>query len=171
MFKFSLLCALVYASVATAAPAAQAASDPYGGSATPLASTGLVSFPLASPSAPIATATGTLTVSIASTPVLSTLPPAQGTGTSAPPAATSTASGTATVAGAPSAPLSAVPEWETVEPIGSFANAPVWDQGADVDPEGINGELGASIIAPENVPLDQMNPDFIAPPTTDSGSV
>jgi hypothetical protein len=70
-----------------------------------------------------------------------------------------------------SVPFSAAPEWETVEPIDSFANNPVWDQNADVDPEAIDGELGASIISPENVPLDQMNPSFIAPPTTDEGSV
>lgn len=143
MFKFSVLCALVYASVVTGVPAPLPQNDVPPSS---MASTSLAQIPTSA------------SVSITSTPILSTLPPAQSTATGTQPASVSV-------------PFSAAPEWETVAPIDSFANAPVWDQNANVDPEAINDHLGASIISPENVPLDQMNPDFIAPPTTDSGSV
>lgn len=43
------------------------------------------------------------------------------------------------------------------------------DTNSTVLPE--NNGLGASIMAPENGVLDQQNPDFLAPPTTDAGSV
>ncbi|CAE6474591.1 unnamed protein product [Rhizoctonia solani] len=38
-------------------------------------------------------------------------------------------------------------------------------------PEPIRGSTGASILGPQNVPLERESPDFMAPPTTDSGSV
>ncbi|KAJ7056856.1 oxalate decarboxylase [Mycena amicta] len=38
-------------------------------------------------------------------------------------------------------------------------------------PAPIRGSLGAPILGPENVALEQENPDLFAPPTTDSGSV
>ncbi|HEX5435869.1 MAG TPA: oxalate decarboxylase family bicupin [Gemmatimonadaceae bacterium] len=44
----------------------------------------------------------------------------------------------------------------------------------DVDggvPQPIRGNLGASILGPRNVPLERENPDLLAPPYTDSGTV
>ncbi|KAF8750811.1 Oxalate Decarboxylase [Rhizoctonia solani] len=38
-------------------------------------------------------------------------------------------------------------------------------------PEPIRGSRGANILGPQNVELDRQNPDILAPPTTDSGSV
>jgi oxalate decarboxylase len=38
-------------------------------------------------------------------------------------------------------------------------------------PEPIRGDDGASILGPRNVPLERENPDHIAPPRTDSGTV
>ncbi|CCO33831.1 oxalate decarboxylase [Rhizoctonia solani AG-1 IB] len=38
-------------------------------------------------------------------------------------------------------------------------------------PEPIRGSKGAKIIGPQNVDIDRQNPDLLAPPTTDSGSV
>ncbi|KAF7317258.1 Oxalate decarboxylase [Mycena chlorophos] len=38
-------------------------------------------------------------------------------------------------------------------------------------PAPIRGSLGASIIGPANVPMEQENPDLFAPPTTDAGTV
>lgn len=35
----------------------------------------------------------------------------------------------------------------------------------------IRGSLGATILGPQNLPIDQQNPDILAPPTTDAGSV
>ena len=33
------------------------------------------------------------------------------------------------------------------------------------------GPLGASVLGPNNIELDLQNPDLLAPPTTDQGSV
>ncbi|CAE6470293.1 unnamed protein product [Rhizoctonia solani] len=38
-------------------------------------------------------------------------------------------------------------------------------------PEPIRGSKGAKILGPQNVEIDRQNPDLLAPPTTDSGSV
>lgn len=38
-------------------------------------------------------------------------------------------------------------------------------------PQPIRDTLGASILGPQNVALDQQNPDLLAPPTTDAGTV
>ncbi|TCD66422.1 hypothetical protein EIP91_001358 [Steccherinum ochraceum] len=35
----------------------------------------------------------------------------------------------------------------------------------------IRGPLGASILGPDNQPMDQQNPDLLTPPTTDQGTV
>ncbi|KAH8100803.1 oxalate decarboxylase [Cristinia sonorae] len=35
----------------------------------------------------------------------------------------------------------------------------------------IRGSLGSNIIGPDNQPIDQQNPDLLAPPTTDQGTV
>jgi hypothetical protein len=39
------------------------------------------------------------------------------------------------------------------------------------NPEPIRGTKGAALLGPQNVPLDRQNPDFLASPGTDSGSV
>ncbi|KAG8739827.1 hypothetical protein FRC10_005088 [Ceratobasidium sp. 414] len=39
------------------------------------------------------------------------------------------------------------------------------------NPEPIRGTTGTNILGPQNVPLDRQNPDILAPPSTDSGSV
>ncbi|KAJ1305612.1 hypothetical protein OPQ81_000609 [Rhizoctonia solani] len=38
-------------------------------------------------------------------------------------------------------------------------------------PEPIRGSAGANVLGPQNVELDHQNPDLLAPPTSDSGSV
>ncbi|PCH41733.1 oxalate decarboxylase [Wolfiporia cocos MD-104 SS10] len=38
-------------------------------------------------------------------------------------------------------------------------------------PEPTRGTLGASILAQQNIPIDRQNPDLLAPPTTDHGTV
>ena len=38
-------------------------------------------------------------------------------------------------------------------------------------PQPIRGELGAAIMGPRNVPLERENPDLLAPPDTDSGTI
>ncbi|GBE90138.1 Probable oxalate [Sparassis crispa] len=46
-----------------------------------------------------------------------------------------------------------------------------WVPDTDANPEPIRGTLGATIIAQTNIPLEDQNPDLLAPPTTDSGLI
>ncbi len=51
-------------------------------------------------------------------------------------------------------------------------NIPLWDDQSDpsvVSP--VRGQLGASILGPDNIPIDLQNPDLLAPPSTDAGSM
>lgn len=66
---------------------------------------------------------------------------------------------------------SAPPEEETVSAASDFLNDQAYSQGTTETPEAINGGLGASLIFPDNIALDQQNPDVLAPPTTDQGIV
>lgn len=50
-------------------------------------------------------------------------------------------------------------------------NYPLWNEDEDIIPEAIRGTLGASILGPQNIPLELQNPDLLAPPTTDAGSL
>ncbi|KAF8595391.1 oxalate decarboxylase [Ceratobasidium sp. AG-I] len=47
----------------------------------------------------------------------------------------------------------------------------LWNKFADTTPEAVRGTTGGSILGPQNVALERQGPDFLAPPTTDSGSV
>src|SRR5260370_35843608 len=38
-------------------------------------------------------------------------------------------------------------------------------------PQPIRGDLGATIMAPHNVPVERENPDLLASPYTDSGTI
>jgi oxalate decarboxylase len=42
---------------------------------------------------------------------------------------------------------------------------------ANEDPQPIRGDLGAPILGPRNVPLERENPDLLASPYTDSGTI
>jgi hypothetical protein len=42
---------------------------------------------------------------------------------------------------------------------------------SDPDPQPIRSDLGASILGPRNVPLERENPDQLASPHTDSGTI
>ncbi|KAI0316453.1 oxalate decarboxylase [Amylostereum chailletii] len=73
---------------------------------------------------------------------------------------------------APSVTASAPSEVQTVTPASTDPNAPIFlVNDTAVDPQPIRGSLGATILGPENVPLEFQNPDFLAPPTTDTGDV
>ncbi|KAF8589808.1 oxalate decarboxylase [Ramaria rubella] len=50
-------------------------------------------------------------------------------------------------------------------------NDSLLDQFQSETPEAIRGSLGATVIGPQNVALDRQSPDFLAPPSTDAGSV
>ncbi|GJE86562.1 oxalate decarboxylase family bicupin [Phanerochaete sordida] len=73
--------------------------------------------------------------------------------------------------GAPSSTDSAPPVFETVPPASDDPNDVAWPPSFMGTPEAIRGSLGATVIGPQNVPLDLENPDLLAPPTTDNGLV
>ena len=56
-------------------------------------------------------------------------------------------------------------------PASDNPNYPIFPPGSDVSAQPIRDGLGAPILGPQNVQLQQQNPDLIAPPTTDHGSV
>lgn len=65
----------------------------------------------------------------------------------------------------------APPVYETVAPASDDPNYVAWAPGYTGTPEPMRGSLGSNVIGPQNIPLDLQNPDILAPPTTDHGSV
>jgi hypothetical protein len=65
----------------------------------------------------------------------------------------------------------AVPASETVPPSSDDPNNPVYPPDSSGPAQPIRGNLGATILGPQNIPLQQQNPDALAPPTTDHGTV
>ncbi|KAI9434386.1 oxalate decarboxylase [Lactarius indigo] len=59
----------------------------------------------------------------------------------------------------------------TVVPASDDPNSPIFPPDSDVSAQPIRGGLGGAILGPQNLPLQQQNPDLLAPPTTDHGSV
>ncbi|THH26987.1 hypothetical protein EUX98_g7192 [Antrodiella citrinella] len=71
----------------------------------------------------------------------------------------------------PSSTASAPEASQTVPYASDDPNSPLWGPDYDGVPQAIRGSFGASVLGPQNVPLVKQNPDLLAPPTTDSGSV
>lgn len=73
----------------------------------------------------------------------------------------------------PSSTNSAAQSTATVPFASTEPNNPTWKitDPLDTDTEPIRGSLGASILGPDNKYIDLQNPDILAPPTTDHGSV
>ncbi|QRV73697.1 oxalate decarboxylase [Ceratobasidium sp. AG-Ba] len=60
---------------------------------------------------------------------------------------------------------------QTVAYASDDPNESFFDKFQSERPEPIRGSTGANILGPQNVELDRQNPDILAPPSTDSGSV
>jgi hypothetical protein len=73
----------------------------------------------------------------------------------------STASGTSSAAAAS----------ETVPYASDDPNYVLWNSSYSGTPQPIRGSLGATILGPQDNSLDKQNPDLLAPPSTDAGSV
>ncbi len=74
--------------------------------------------------------------------------------------------------GSPSISISRIPApSETVAPASDDPNYPAYPPGTSGPAQPIRGDLGATIIGPQNIPIQQQNPDIVAPPSTDSGDV
>ncbi|RPD74688.1 oxalate decarboxylase [Lentinus tigrinus ALCF2SS1-7] len=50
-------------------------------------------------------------------------------------------------------------------------NTELWGPYSDIVPQAQRGTYGATILGPQNVPLELQNPSLLAPPTTDHGTV
>ncbi|TFY67066.1 hypothetical protein EVJ58_g1866 [Rhodofomes roseus] len=81
-------------------------------------------------------------------------------------------------AAAPTAPsaswssvASAAEPSETVPLASDNPNGILWNTTTDKDPQPIRGQLGGDILAQQNVPLQEQNPDILAPPTTDENII
>ena len=55
--------------------------------------------------------------------------------------------------------------------VGPDPNDPLWTPDSNIIPQPIRGAEGATIVGPQNVPVELQNPDILAPPTTDHGQV
>lgn len=65
----------------------------------------------------------------------------------------------------------AVAPSETVLFASDLHNGIMWNTTTDSDPQPMRGQLGGTILAQQNIPLQQQNPDILAPPTTDHNTV
>lgn len=84
----------------------------------------------------------------------------------------SAASVVASVVAPGTASASAEEATPTVPYASNNPNRLVWNpETASGDPQPIRDTLGATILGPQNVPIDIQNPDLLAPPTTDAGTV
>ncbi|KAF8154724.1 RmlC-like cupin domain-containing protein [Crassisporium funariophilum] len=53
----------------------------------------------------------------------------------------------------------------------SDPNEELWTPTSGIHPRPERGSLGASILGPQNIPIELQNADLLAPPTTDQGSI
>ncbi|TCD65975.1 hypothetical protein EIP91_001967 [Steccherinum ochraceum] len=65
----------------------------------------------------------------------------------------------------------APPASQTVPLASDDPNNIEWNVTTTEDVQPIRGSLGAQILGPQNIPIDQQNPDLLAPPTSDAGSI
>ncbi|PSR75562.1 hypothetical protein PHLCEN_2v9042 [Hermanssonia centrifuga] len=94
--------------------------------------------------------------------------------TTAAPAASSSLVASSSIASAASGTgaASAASASPTVPYASNNPNGIMWSPDTDSgEPQPFRGSLGASILGPQNVPIDIQNPDLLAPPTTDAGTV
>ncbi|KAF7789735.1 hypothetical protein EIP86_000681 [Pleurotus ostreatoroseus] len=71
----------------------------------------------------------------------------------------------------PSSVVSFAPASATVAFASDDSNGLLWTDTSNTVPEAIRGSLGANILGPQNIPVDLENADFLAPPSTDAGTV
>ena len=71
----------------------------------------------------------------------------------------------------PTSSLASANPSATVSPASDDPNYPAYPPGSSGPAQPVRGDLGAPILGPQNTPIQQQNPDIVAPPTTDSGDV
>ncbi|TFK73226.1 oxalate decarboxylase [Pluteus cervinus] len=76
-----------------------------------------------------------------------------------------------TVTGKPTGTSSAYDPLATVPKIDLDPNGPLWSDSENITPEPVRGKLGAPMQGPHNSAVELQNPDLLAAPSTDHGSV
>lgn len=71
----------------------------------------------------------------------------------------------------PSSSASAPDASPTVPYASDDPNGILWGPDIDTVPQAIRGSLGATVLGPQDINIVKENPDLLAPPTTDSGTV
>ncbi|KAM5535983.1 hypothetical protein V8D89_010423 [Ganoderma adspersum] len=84
---------------------------------------------------------------------------------------TASSSGAASSSTLASGTSSALPASETVPYASDDPNGVLWSEDSTTNPQAIREGLGATIMGPQNVPIALQNPDLLAPPSTDAGSI
>ncbi|KAK7691032.1 hypothetical protein QCA50_006135 [Cerrena zonata] len=148
-FTKAVICAVIFATLSTAAPAGSASSV---SNSAPLPSSAALP-PLSE------TASGAVNTSVPSASASSALSPIS--------APRSTRSATST----PSSTVSAPDASQTVPYASDDPNGVLWGPNDPDVPQAIRGSLGATVLGPQDVGMVKENPDLLAPPTTDAGSV
>ncbi|KAF9223268.1 oxalate decarboxylase [Gyrodon lividus] len=72
---------------------------------------------------------------------------------------------------APSPTSAAASASPTVPYASDDPNGILWLPSSDIIPEPERGTLGGTVIGPQNIQIDLMNADSLAPPTTDNGDI
>ncbi|EIW57479.1 oxalate decarboxylase [Trametes versicolor FP-101664 SS1] len=144
-FSKAILCAVLLAKYASAAPAA--ASSGIASSAAATASSAASSAAFASASSAVSSVFASASSAVASSDLRSSK----------------------TVA--PTSSFSAEPASVTVPFASDDPNGMLWGEDSTTDPQAIRNTLGATIMGPQNIPIALQNPDLLAPPSTDEGSV
>ncbi|KAI0635884.1 oxalate decarboxylase [Trametes polyzona] len=147
-FNKAILCAVLLAKYGSAAPAVSYA--PVSSLAASASTPAAISSVFASASSAVSSAFATVSS----------------------PAAPGTSGALAhTRSGTHSSSFSAEPASATVAFASDDPNGILWSENANIDPQAVRDTLGASIMGPQNVPIALQNPDLLAPPSTDAGSV
>ncbi|KAF9007406.1 oxalate decarboxylase [Cyathus striatus] len=141
----SCLCALFLASLTYSAPA------PQGNAVSPAASSVVISA----------------VSSVVSSAISSAAIPSASAFVSSAAKSSHTSTATATASGTSSAPAATA----TVPFISLDPNGPLWNINSTTTPEAIRGSLGASVMGPTDEYTVKQNPDMLAPPSTDHGSL
>jgi hypothetical protein len=69
-------------------------------------------------------------------------------------------------------PTNFPPEWSTVSPASDSPNTILWTPDSSSGSyQPIRGQLGGTILGPQNEQLQKENADLLAPPTTDEGTM
>ncbi|TFY67077.1 hypothetical protein EVJ58_g1872 [Rhodofomes roseus] len=77
----------------------------------------------------------------------------------------------AAISASGSSVASAAEPSETVPLASEDPNGIAWNTTTDTDPQPIREQLGGTILAQQNIPLQEQNPDLLAPPTTDNNAI